>query len=461
MILQELLINNKTDDVDELFIRGEGIEFEDSGILIPATTTFSTDTYFNSFSLGKWCTYGNIDNVSLNIRIKGDFQIKIWVSTFRGKNVHSELMAVDSFHFEEEAGYTYHIPKRTDGVVWYEIKALGECVYIYGAEYVADCVANENIKLALNICTFKREQYLLRNIDLLKNGILCNSSSELYGKVHIFISDNAGTIQKDEISHPLIHLFHNDNSGGSGGFTRGLTEIIKTQEEEKFSYIIFMDDDIEIEAETLLRTYRLLCVLKDEYKDYFLAGAMLRLDNPMIQHENGALWNGGRCHFINRGFDLSDFSKVVKNENEQRRDYAAWWYCCVNMDIIREDNLPLPLFIHQDDVEYSLRNAKGIISMNGISVWHEVKGKSHVVSPMRYYNLRNKMIVNRMYGYKAGLALGYLEFAYGIVTGIIRGKKSKVRLLSLAMKDFRNGIIFQKDYDSAAKHEDLLRICGM
>ena len=64
-------------------------------------------------------------------------------------------------------------------------------------------------------------------------------------------------------------------------------------EELCVTHALLMDDDIVIEPEALVKTYQILTLLKDEYEDAFIGGAMLRLDKQAIQVEAGASWNGG------------------------------------------------------------------------------------------------------------------------------------------------------------------------
>ena len=57
-------------------------------------------------------------------------------------------------------------------------------------------------------------------------------------------------------------------------------------------------------------------------------------------------------------YDFNCDEEILYNEIEEHSDYSAWWYCCMPMRVVREDNLPFPLFIRGDDVEYGLRNIK-------------------------------------------------------------------------------------------------------
>ena len=82
--------------------------------------------------------------------------------------------------------------------------------------------------------------------------------------------------------------------------------------------------------------------------------------------------------------------------NGPRGEYSGWWFACYPMSFVRE-NLPLPFFLHCDDVEYGLRWGQPPLVLNGIQVWHQAA--EHRRSPMvSYYDLRNTMIVNSIRG---------------------------------------------------------------
>ena len=43
----------------------------------------------------------------------------------------------------------------------------------------------------------------------------------------------------------------------------------------------------------------------------------------------------------------------------------------ISTKLIKENGLPLPIFVRGDDIEFSMRNNKEIVSLNGINVWHD------------------------------------------------------------------------------------------
>ena len=95
-----------------------------------------------------------------------------------------------------------------------------------------------------------------------------------------------------------------------------------------------------------------------QYKDITVGGAIFLLDTPHIQYECGASWNKGVLIPNYHVMDMRNPYMVVCTECEDvKNEYMGWWYCCMPLELISKDNLPLPVFIHRDDVEYCLRDS--------------------------------------------------------------------------------------------------------
>ena len=151
----------------------------------------------------------------------------------------------------------------------------------------------------------------------------------------------------------------NKNAGGVGGFTRGIIEAMSLAKQRDISHVLLMDDDAMIEPASLEVTYSFLSVLKEEYQDYTLAGSIIQLNKPYLQYEEGAQWNQGAIEALKHKVDLREVKVLLLNEDESEKvEYAGWWYCCIPLSVISKENLPLPLFIHRDDVEYGLRRGQ-------------------------------------------------------------------------------------------------------
>lgn len=87
--------------------------------------------------------------------------------------------------------------------------------------------------MAINICTYKREKYVYRNMKILENQIF-KEDSELKDHLKVFITDNGSSLDEGALENYWIHLVKQGDNGSAGGFTRGLIEIIHANEKEIF-----------------------------------------------------------------------------------------------------------------------------------------------------------------------------------------------------------------------------------
>ena len=170
-----------------------------------------------------------------------------------------------------------------------------------------------------------------------------NPDSPLYRHLYVFISDNAKTLEAEKIigNSSYIRINPNRNVGGVGGFTRGIIESLNAKSSLDLSHVLLMDDDAVIEPHCLETNYVFLSLLKKEYKDFVVAGAIMREDEPNIQYEAGARWNRGNIEALRHYVDMRKLSNLLRNEKEEPAEYTGWWYTCYPLSIIDKNNLPL------------------------------------------------------------------------------------------------------------------------
>jgi hypothetical protein len=200
------------------------------------------DTYFNCFSVGKWNRYTRLDNLKLRIELKGSFQVTL---------LHMYSMYTEPFEHafcervcraSDRTAFEFDIPLNNleGGVVCFRLYALeGADNVFYGGGYVTDVdeAALNPVDIAIDTCTFRRERYIMRNVDIMNRDIIENPKNPVYGHLDIFISDNGQTLDVNAMQSDRVHIFPNRNVGGAGGFTRGMIEILIPfyKKEGKFS----------------------------------------------------------------------------------------------------------------------------------------------------------------------------------------------------------------------------------
>lgn len=416
------------------------------------------NTYFNCFSICKWKKYTKINNLSLILMIEGDFHINVYDCLANGKWISEKK--VDEYDIsskgKEEVKINLNI-EHMDGIITFSLTALSAHAVLYGGFYSTDIDKNETneTNIAINICTFKREKFILHNIDVLKKYIIENVESPLYNHLQVYISDNGKSLPLSEINSDTIHIVENKNVGGAGGFSRGIIEILNNMDSFCATHALMMDDDIVIMPESLFRTYTILSCRKEEYIDLFIGGAMLKIDQPTIQVESGASWNAGELISNKFNYDMQDFVYCVQNEVEEYTEYNAWWYCCTPISVINENNLPLPIFIRGDDLEYGLRNMKDLFLLNGICVWHE-SFENKYSSFLQYYILRNLLYDNSLHCRNYTRFNFLIKLLKNVAREMIYYRYKNIDLILRGVEDFFKGTEFLINTDAEKLHKEIM-----
>ena len=206
-----------------------------------------------------------------------------------------------------------------------------------GVVYTNKSNANK-IRLAHIVCTYHREQKIIK-----KNKLFENYDDKDYKMI---VVDNGNTIQKSKSAV----LLKSDNYGGSAGFARGIIFAMETG----FTHILLNDDDAEVNPESIFRLMSFLRLLKD--KEICIAGIMFDENNPNIVYESGSSVIRGRLEPYNRGLDLSKIDNIPTIMKENKILYSNWTLFCMPVSVPKNNGLPLPVFVREDDVEYGLRS---------------------------------------------------------------------------------------------------------
>lgn len=188
------------------------------------------------------------------------------------------------------------------------------------------------------------------------------------------------------------------------------------------SEILSLDDDILILPESIIRTYKLLRLIKPEYRNHFISGGMLYYERPNCQHEEGYRRGGTAV------FPL--------------------------MSLIKMD---WPLFIRGDDVEYSLRCKAKIITMNGICIWHLGFDAKYNAAIDKYQQYRNLMID------KASSDVMRNVNIYGLIKRSFRAELSKfnynaAETILRGFEDYLRGPNFLKTVDGEKNLKEIMKL---
>lgn len=386
MILQNVIWSDRACAGQELYYRGEGTaELQGRELSLAAGSAVCTDTYMNLFDRGFWKEYTLASGLELEMEVKGRGRVEVYAGL--DAECPASVWEFDTDCFEKK-----DLPLIQGGEVYFRVVSQG-CSIRNGA-YVSQVEesAVHPVCIGVVICTYRRSREIQKNIEVLQNTVFFDSHSPVSGKLRVYVVDNASELSRSSCSE--ISVFHNPNTGGSGGFSRGICECIREREQYGISHVVVMDDDVLFCEETFIRLYALLSTLKKEYQQAVVGGRMFRLDEKHIQSTASEIWNGGNLLHVDSDLDMRERSSL-QQLNGEKGEYTGWWFGCFPMTFVK-DNLPLPFFLHCDDVEYGLRCGEKPLVLNGVQVWHETadQRKSPLIA---YYDIRNAMIVNSLY----------------------------------------------------------------
>ena len=383
---------------------------EINGCLLQGSVDFFT--YFNACSLAKWKKYAGIKRVYLHLEFANEAINKEYACTIQffgrsyldsaASSLASGVRLTSTMGKTKENGslvFDLLIPETDYEVIGFALDVRGGVV-LEKAYYYAR-VAEEQInpvKIALCTTTFLKEDYIIPNIELVKNEVLA-ADDVIAKNFHMFVIDNGRTLDAEALSDEGVTVIPNPNVGGSGGFARGMMEAMK--HDENFTHVLLMDDDVSISTESLRRTFNLLSLATGKYKNAFINGAMLVAEEPNRQFEDVSyvVNSGAYASVKSNKYYMDQQQYIVRNEHidvEIPKAYGAWWFSCIPVSAIEQVGLPLPLFVRCDDVEYGMRAKPIYMTMNGICVWHDgFMGRSRA-SVDSYQYVRNFLIMIAM-----------------------------------------------------------------
>lgn len=356
-------------------------------------------TYFNAFSLAKWKKYTQIKSLKLHLTVKGNFRVNL-VGYYKNAPKTRHLFAGEILRLKEKTEIDLEFTHTDAAVVGFEVYTEFGEFRLYDGYYYTEIEEKSlnPVELAIATTTFKKEDFIVPNLKLLKERVI-ESGEEISEHIHIHVIDNGRTLDKAALDSERITIHPNSNCGGSGGFTRGMIEAL--HQKKPATHILLMDDDVIVQPESIIKTYTVLRLLKDKYKEAYISGAMLFYEQMNIQHEDvGFVHEDGSYGPLKDRAYLHDPDEVVRNElidREEKNSYCGWWYCCIPASVIHKIGLPLPLFIRGDDVDYSLRHKDTVfITLNGICVWHMGFVAKFNAAMELYQVHRNSLIIQAM-----------------------------------------------------------------
>lgn len=468
--------------------------------VIPAGTEVSFETYFNAFPASYWRRWSQLSEVVLKVELTGEARIDLYRSKIDGSRI-----AITGADVETDANghgtaeFTLSLaPFEDGGWIWFDITCESETT-IHRAGWYAPQEAGEQLvtsptvlttftnsgedlpieertvlnpgdrlpapaaKVTIGIPTFNRPTDAVAALEALA------SDEDVLDVIDAVLMPDQGT------QHPQdqpgfadaaaafgdrLRIVNQGNLGGSGGYSRIMYEARHPERGTEAPFILYMDDDIAIEPDCILRS---LAAARYARSPMLIGGQMLNLQERSHLHTMGEIIDRGRfmwtaaphSHYDHDFYrhplrDRGEYGhnasgEYVDSKDLHRRidvDYNGWWMCMIPRVVADTIGQPLPLFIKWDDGEFGLRagdHGFPTASWPGIAIWHMAwSDKDDAIDWQAYFHLRNRLIVG---------ALQHNGSTRGIITSMAKAtakhllclEYSTVAIQNEAMKDFLAG----------------------
>ena len=388
------------------------------------------NTFYNSLNLFLVKKYLKGLRVKLVIHVDGEHNINICYSNRK----ETKDLSFDKLNDSE---YIFDISNLPEYGMVYPVVEGGNIVDF---RYEVECPSRD-ISMCVLMTTYNRQEFLIPNLEKL---------DKCKGIAHVIVVDNGRNVTLPKhLSKDKFTVIPNKNLGGTGGFTRGMMEAKK----RGYSHVFLMDDDITLIPEVTEKAVSLMSSLTEEHKNDWLGFSMLLADNPTIQHELGARYNGYKLH-SDRNRDLSKLSDLYDNQINKKYDYSAWWSLIMPTSVIDKYGYPFPMFIKFDDIEYPLRRrGEEIILTNGFGVWHE-SFESKFSAYLEYYICRNSFVTSALH-VKHFVLKTFCRTLLKYGKFYLFGRRNEMEFLKLAINDFLKGPDFFLSLDMEKKNQEI------
>jgi galactofuranosylgalactofuranosylrhamnosyl-N-acetylglucosaminyl-diphospho-decaprenol beta-1,5/1,6-galactofuranosyltransferase len=391
----------------------------------------STNTYFGRFPASYWQRWTAVTEVEVVATVHGTGRMSVQASDIEGD---VRTIAVADIGDAGKVSLTAPIDRFLDGgAMWVEWQSFDTDLRVDDMAWTVD--PPERLRpVAAVICTYNRADDCINTLTAIAEDPAFLQSADA-----VYVVDQ-GTDRVDSrpgfahvsatLGDRLVYLTQ-PNLGGAGGFTRGLFEVTSVSGAEHAN-VIFMDDDILCEPETIAR----LNAFANRTTEPAIVGAqMLYLLHPTQLHVGAETADLARLGAGIAATNALAAEDVTEEHQEIRVDagYNGWWSCLIPAEIVAAVGFPLPLFFQWDDIEYGFRAREAgfaTVTLPGAGVWHADFGWKDWDEWHRYFNIRNALITAALHsdfdgrrvatGLAAQLARYVLSMQYGLAHTAIK-----------------------------------------
>lgn len=411
---------------EQKYLHKEGIvSINKDSLKLKKGSSVKFDTYFNAFSLPLWKNKVEINSIELRISGKGAVKVELFQYS---KKHQEELKDSKIINLSEIEQVVFELSLlEYEGLIYPKISAI-DVAELRDIKWNTSDSVKRSVKLGISVTHFERKAYIIPTISQIKKELLYDPYWKK--RIDFTVVDNSQNITSEEANG--ITVIPNKNTGGSGGFTRGL---LYYKNDTDATHVLFMDDDANLEFESIKRAYRIL-----EYapNDNSAVGADLFFDDAPDQlHERGGHinpWNMYKLIVSREHSDILSPKGLLEIETDKLPiTYEGWWFFAFPISAV--EKYSIPFLVRGDDITFPEMNDFTIIFGLGIASYGESYRTKTSLATL-YLNTRNRLILNTMFNKNP--FLGIMHFIRFSLVALITLRWEDFEMMQLAFKHYKN-----------------------
>ncbi|MDN5747518.1 MAG: glycosyltransferase, partial [Pseudonocardia sp.] len=412
--------------------------------LVPEQSEVSFGAYFNAFAAGYWRHWSALTEVHLRLTLSGSGRVDVYRTKADGAQIFVGGEVVDG-HLDLDMPLDLR-PFEDGGWYWFDLTTdSGELTLSSGGWYAAE-ESTVRAAVTIGMPTFNRPADCVATLTAIGE-----DPAVLDSVVAVVIPDQGTKKVRDEPGFAdaaarlgdRLRIIDQPNLGGSGGYARVMYEALENSDCEQ---ILFMDDDILLEPDSVLRA---VAFSRYSREPMLVGGQMLSLQSRSqlstmgeVVDRNTFLWRNAPGTEPHHDLAERTLRQTPWLHRRTDVDYNAWWMCLIPRAVAEDLGLPLPLFIKWDDAEYGLRaRSKGYrtATVPGIAIWHmSFLEKDDTSDWQAYFHYRNRFVAAALHGPESPRAL-LLDTVKRSLRHLMLMEYSAMALQEMALRDFLAG----------------------
>ncbi len=382
-----------------------------TGATVPAATEVSFGAYFNAFAAGYWRAWSTLTSIELRLDLEGSGRVDV----YRTKADGSQIVVAGEV-VEGRRRVTLELdlrPFEDGGWYWFDLSTDDADLTLHGGGWHAPHDAPGRAAVVVGMPTFNRPADCVATLTAL------GSDPQVRDAITAVILPDQGTRKvRDEAGYEQaaaalgdrLRIIDQPNLGGSGGYARIMYEVLHGTGPHAggidCEQILYMDDDILLEPESVLRA---VAFSRFAREPMLVGGQMLSLQARSqlstmgeVVDRNQFLWRPAPETEAHHDLAARTLRQTRWLHRRVDVDYNAWWMCLIPRRAAEQLGLPLPLFIKWDDAEYGLRaRAAGFrtATVPGVAIWHmSFIEKDDSSDWQAYFHYRNRLVAAALHG---------------------------------------------------------------